>query len=95
MVNPFKTKASGTRFMHEHEVKYGLKITHRNPKSLEVISVQCEFCVYFGSEEEKNKVRMRAKKETKMSWTNNFRTDLYQHHHKGEHPSAWENYQAC
>jgi len=38
---------------------------------------------------------MRAKKDTKKSWTNNFRADLYQHHHKGEHPSKWEHYQTC
>jgi hypothetical protein len=29
-----------------------------------------------------------------MTWTNNFRVDLYQAHLKGEHPSAWNKYQA-
>ena len=36
---------------------------------------------------------MRAKTEAKMTWTNNFRVDLYQAHLKGELPSAWNNYQ--
>ena len=30
-----------------------------------------------------------------MTWTNNFRADLYQKHHKAEHPSLWTRYQAC
>jgi len=30
-----------------------------------------------------------------MTWTNNFRADLYQKHHKAEHPSFWTRYQAC
>ena len=78
--------------MHEHAVKYGLRIIHRDPATGEVVSVRCEFCAYLGREV-KGKERQRAKTESKMTWTNNFRVDLYQAHLKGEHPSAWNKYQ--
>ena len=88
MTKSTKAKVSDIRFIHEYIVKYGLKITQHSPKTMEVISVRCEFCVYFGPKEDSDKVRKRAKKDTKMTWTNNFRADLYQHHHKGEHSLA-------
>lgn len=94
MAEPLKARAGATRFMHEHAVKYGLKIIHRDPATGEVISVRCEFCAYLGREDKKREERQRAKTEAKMTWTNNFRVDLYQAHLKGEHPSAWNKYQA-
>ena len=92
MIKPLKSRTDATHFMHEHAIKYGLRIIHHDPATGEVISVRCEFCAYLGRED-KGLKRQRAKTEAKMTWTNNFRVDLYQSHLKGEHPSAWNKYQ--
>ena len=60
---------------------------HHYPAIGEIISVRCEFCFYL-SREDKGEERVRAKTEAKMTWTNNFRVDLYQTHLKKEHPFA-------
>jgi hypothetical protein len=92
MIKPLKSRTDATHFMHEHAIKYGLRIIHHDPATGEVVSVRCEFCAYLGRED-KGLKRQRAKTEAKMTWTNNFRVDLYQSHLKGEHPSAWNKYQ--
>jgi hypothetical protein len=90
------SKTEECRFRDEHATKYGLKVTQRNATNGDVISVRCQFCVYFGPENvETDKTRKRAKKDTKKTWTNKFRADLYQSHLKGEHKSIWASYQIC
>jgi hypothetical protein len=91
-------KAKGDTIPHfpmEHVVKYGLKIMTRNPETSDVLSVRCQFCIYFGRENDPVKERQRAKRGTKMTWIGNWRVDLYQKHHKSEHPTIWLQYQAC
>ena len=88
-----KTCKSSSVFLTEHATKYGLKIIERSPNTGDVVSVRCQFCIYYGAEDS-GKPRQRAKKDTKMTWTNSFRTDLYQKHHRHEHPNTWIMYQA-
>ena len=90
-----KPKATGAHFLSEHASMYGLKIMERCPDTGKVVSVRCQFCIYFGPEIDPEKPCQRAKKTTKMAWTNSWRVDMYQKHHKSEHSSIWERYQAC
>ena len=53
-----------SRFPVEHAIAYGLKVLEQSPATGEVVSVQCQFCVYF-SVEEGSEPRQRAKKETR------------------------------
>jgi len=89
-----KAKGGNTRFLAEHASTYGLKVMERS-NSGEVVSVRCQFCIYFGSETNPETPRQRATKTTKMAWTNSFRVDMYQKHHTRQHPSQWKRYQAC
>jgi len=74
---------------------YGLNVMERCRDTGEVVSVRCQFCIYFGHETDPEKPRQYAKKTTKMAWTNVFRADQFQDHHLSEHPQEWERYQAC
>src|SRR5438552_6600530 len=58
-----------SRFPVEHAIACGLKVLERSPATGEVVSVRCQFCVYFDIEEG-SEPRQRAKKETKKTWTN-------------------------
>jgi hypothetical protein len=78
----------------EHVVKYGLKVMERGKDTGDVVSVRCQFCIYFGPEEYPAKARGHAKNQTKKTWTNNWRADLYRKHHVSEHHSTWQRYDA-
>jgi len=88
-------KGLHAHFPTEHASMYGLKIMERCPNTSQVISVRCQFCIYFGPETDPAKPRQRAAKTTKMAWTRCFRTDHYQKHLTSQHPSRWATYQAC
>ena len=40
-----------TLYNRTHDLEYGLKVAERDPVSTEVVSVCCQFCVFFGREE--------------------------------------------
>ena len=83
-------------FTFSHASTYGLKVMNRCADTTEVLSVRCQFCVYFGVEIDPTKPqRERAPKTTNMAWTRPFRVDKYTSHHKSQHPSQWAIYQAC
>ena len=63
--------------------------THR------VLSVRCQFCVYFGVEIDPTKIRKRGPKTTTMAWIGSFRSDKYTEHHDRLHPARWALYKAC
>jgi len=67
----------------------------RCPSTSRVISVRCQFCVYFSVETDPTKHEIRGPKTTKMAWTGSFRSDKYQAHHKRQHPSQWAIYNVC
>lgn len=78
----------------EHVVKYGLKVMEHCKDTGEVVSVRCQFCIYFGPEEDSAKACRHAKNRTKKTWTNNWRADLYRKHHVSEHHGTWQAYDA-
>src|SRR5579859_3007727 len=45
-----KGKSSKAHFLTEHASMYGLRIMERCPSTSKVVSVQCQFCVYYGPE---------------------------------------------
>jgi len=89
-------KNPGKSFMHSHALTYGLKVMEHCRDSLQVMSVRCQFCVYFGYEIDPNAPpRQRAVKKTQMGWTGPlFKTDAYTDHHERMHRSVWTQYQA-
>jgi len=88
-------KHANELFISSHETMYGLKIMERCPSTSRVISVRCQFCVYFSVETDPTKHEIRGPKTTKMAWTGSFRSDKYQAHHKRQHPSQWAIYNVC
>ncbi|CAK9205316.1 unnamed protein product [Sphagnum troendelagicum] len=49
-----------SRYVKDNDVHYGLKVTHRDPKSSKVIGLQCRFCITFGREEKVGSKRKAA-----------------------------------
>ncbi|KAI9912405.1 hypothetical protein PsorP6_005472 [Peronosclerospora sorghi] len=83
---------SRTPFQPAHELKYGLKVMHIDPATKRIVSVRCQFCVYFGKEDAGES---RARKQTNRIKTwESFRPELYESHHKGRHATYWSAYQA-
>jgi hypothetical protein len=88
-------KNLGKPFLQSHALTYGLKVMEHCRDSLQVMSVRCQFCVYFGYEIDPNKPRQRAVKKTQMGWTRPlFKTDGYTDYHERMHRSVWARYQA-
>jgi len=82
-------------FVHKHASTYGLRIMELCPRTSRVVSVHCQFCVYFGFDDDPTKPpRKRGHKTTNMTWTS-FRSDNYRHHHDTQHALKWHEYQAC
>src|ERR1700731_3922819 len=82
-------------FTTSHASVYGLKVMERCPNTSRVISVRCQFCIYFGVEIDNSKPRERGTKTTNKAWTGMFRSDLYRHHNVSQHPARWLAYEAC
>ncbi len=38
-------------YVKDNDIRYGLKVAYRDPKSLKVTGLQCHFCTAFGREE--------------------------------------------
>ncbi len=47
-------------YVKDNDVRYGLKVTHCDPKSSKVIGLQCRFCIAFGWEEKVGSKRKAA-----------------------------------
>ncbi|KAI9906624.1 hypothetical protein PsorP6_016483 [Peronosclerospora sorghi] len=81
-----------TPFQPAHELKYGLKVMHIDPAIKRIVSVRCQFCVYFGKEDSGES---RDRKQTnRINTWESFRPELYESHHKGQHATHWSAYQA-
>ncbi|KAH9560589.1 hypothetical protein CY35_06G113300 [Sphagnum magellanicum] len=79
-------------YVKENDVRYGLKVAHRDPKSSKVISLQCRFCIAFGREE---KVGSKCKAATTVQgWSHPFRYDNIENHLCNQHSGQWALYQA-
>ncbi len=62
----------------DNDVRYGLKVAHRDPKSSKVIGLQCRFCIAFGREEKVGSKRKVA--TTVQGWSHPFRYDNIENH---------------
>ena len=58
-----------------------------------VLSVRCQFCVYFGKEETPGMKRQRQQTKNVITWSIPFRPEKFVSHHKGQHPLKWAEYQ--
>ncbi|KAI9909924.1 hypothetical protein PsorP6_010190 [Peronosclerospora sorghi] len=82
---------SRTSFQPAHELKYGLKVMHIDPATKRIVSVRCQFCVYFGKEDSGES---RARKQTNRIKTwEPFRPES-KSNHKGQQATHWSAYQA-
>src|SRR5947209_4619593 len=90
------SKKGDGAFQTLHTSEYGLKIMERCASTTQVVSVRCQFCIYFGVQIDDTKApRVRSTKTTIMTWTRPFRVDKYKAHHKSQHASNWATYQTC
>ncbi len=79
-------------YVKDNDVRYGLKVVHRDPKSLKVIGLQCRFYIAFGQEE---KVGSKCKAATTVQgWSHPFRYDNIENHLRNQHSGQWALYQA-
>ena len=63
-------------FIFSHASMYSLKIMNQCADTKEVVSIRCQFCIYFGVKIDHTKPQCnRATKTTNMAWTRLFRAD--------------------
>jgi hypothetical protein len=74
-----------------HALEFGLKITELDPSNSRVVSVCCQFCVFFGREEVVGSKRICT---VNVKHFSTFRADGYKHHVQSQHAEAWKKYQA-
>ncbi len=79
-------------YVKDNDVRYGLKVAYRDPKSSKVTGLQCCFCIAFGREE---KVGLKCKATTTVQgWSHSFRYDNFENHLRNQHSGQWALYQA-
>jgi len=77
-------------YVKDNDVRYGLKVVHRDPKSSKVIGLQCCFCIAFGREE---KIGLKRKAATTVQgWSHPFRYDNIENHLRNQHSGQWAVY---
>ncbi len=79
-------------YVKDNDVRYGLKVAHRDPKSSKVIGLQCRFCIAFGREEKVGSKRKAA--TTVQGWNHPFRYDNIENHLCNQYSGQWVLYQA-
>ena len=89
---PSCTSKHDTPFKIEHAIEYGLEITQRDPQTLRVCSVRCQFCSYFGREELLGQKRQRKQTANVKDWRPPFRPEYYREHHETQHEIRWKEY---
>lgn len=71
-------------------LEYGLKVVERAPSSSEIVSVSCQFCISFSSEE---KIGSKQKATTNVVYFKNpFRSDSFRGHMEAQQPTCWKQY---
>ena len=82
-----------TSFKEKYQLKYGLKISHRDPATNIVDSVACQFCLFYGREERVGGKRART---TNVKYFKHpFRVDLFEKHMSSQHAEKWREYVAA
>jgi hypothetical protein len=85
-----RNRSSG--YVKDNDVRYGMKVAHRGPKSLKVTNLQCHGCIAFDREE---KVGSKHKVTTIVQgWSHPFRFDNIESHLHNQQSSQWALYQA-
>ncbi len=79
-------------YIKDNDVRYGLKVAYRDPKSSKVTGLQCRFCIAFGREEKVGSKRKAA--TTVQGWSHPFRSDNIENHLHNQHFGQWALYQA-
>ena len=86
---------SGNRslgYVKDSDIRYGLKVAHRDPKSLKVTILQCRGYIAFGQEE---KVGSKCKVANIVQrWSHPFRYDNIENHLRNQHFGQWALYHA-
>ena len=85
---------SGNRssgYVKDNDVRYGLKVAHRDPKSSKVTGLQCRNCIAFGPEE---KVGSNCKAATTVQgWSHPFLYNNIENRLRNQHSGQWALYQ--
>ena len=86
---------SGNRlseYVKDNNVRYGLKVAHRDPKSSKVTGLQCHDYIAFGREE---KVGSKCKATTIVQgWSHPFCNENIENHLRNQDFGQWGLYQA-
>src|SRR5436190_791810 len=86
------SKFHQTPFQVAHLLEYGLAITQRDPKTLQVCSVRCQFCAFFSREQIIGQKRQRKQTKIEKYWGPPFRPQYYRDHHEKQHHTRWQEY---
>jgi hypothetical protein len=79
-------------YVKDNDVRYGLKVAYRDPKSSKVTGLQCRFCIAFGREEKVGSKRKAA--TTVQGWSHPFCCNNIEKHLRNQHSGQWALYQA-
>jgi hypothetical protein len=90
-----KTHSRATPFQNTYIHEYGLRVVTRDVNTLEVQSVECLFCIYFGRAPSVPESRQRKLTSRIKSWTAPWRAELFSKHHEHQHSSQWKEYQSA
>ena len=84
---------SGNRssgYVKDNDIRYGLKVAHRDPKLSKVTGLQCRGCIAFGREE---KVGLKPKVAIIVQeWSHPFHYDNIENHLRNQHCGQWALY---
>ena len=86
---------SGNRlsgYVKDNDIRYDLKVAHRDPKSSKVTSLQCRLCIAFGQEEKVGSQRKAA--TIVQGWRHPFHYNDNENHLRNQHSGEWALYQA-
>jgi hypothetical protein len=82
-----------TKFQTAHIIEFGLAMIERDIRTLKVLAVRCQFCVFFGREEVLGQKRERSQTAHIKDFKFPFRPEAYRKHHKGQHSTQWTAYE--
>ncbi len=84
--------AHSSSYIKDNDHKYGVIIMFHDPKTLQVIGLQCRFWIAFGREDN---VTSKHKTTTKVQgWFAPFRYDNIDNHMRTQHGTKWLEYDA-
>ncbi|CAK9219037.1 unnamed protein product [Sphagnum troendelagicum] len=78
-------------YVKDNDVRYGLKVAYRDPKSSKVTGLQCCFYIAFGREEKVGSKRKAT--NIVQGWNHPFCYDNIENHLRNQHFGQWALYQ--